>query len=172
MALVKGKAKVTRNASNTKGVEAFLAKFKNSSVTVGVHNDAGQYPGANAPTVAQVAFWNEFGTVKMPERSFLRSTMQEQARFIQSLLKEQVEKCMQQDITAEKALKVVGFNVQALVQKKIESNVPPELSPSYLAQKKRKFLPERTLIATRLLLRSVTFRVNMGAGSVKKSGEP
>ena len=58
---------------NGKALDDIVRRLKDRAVTVGVHADAGSYPSGES--VADVAAWNEYGTERIPERSFLRATM-------------------------------------------------------------------------------------------------
>lgn len=50
-----------------------------SRVLVGVLSGTGEHPNADhGQTVAEIAFWNEFGTSRIPPRPFLRRTLREQ----------------------------------------------------------------------------------------------
>lgn len=138
-----------------------LEGFDKAYVTVGVHEDAGSYPGGS-PTVAEVALWNEFGTRYIPERSFLRSTIDENSALIDRWREEAISKIIAGKWSVEKALEALGFRVQVLVQNKIRSNVPPPNAPATVAQKAKYGVPPQTLINTGLMLRSVAYRVVLG----------
>ncbi len=69
----------------------------------------------------------------------------------------------------KKALDMIGFNLQVLIQNKIKSNIPPEYGSGKKPndgetiqqrqeQKRRRGYPPRTLIETGLMLQSLTFR--------------
>ena len=66
-------------STNGKGLEDYISKLKKmqkDAVTVGIHKSAGNHDNSDL-TVAEVAAYNEFGTERSPERSFMRSTMRE-----------------------------------------------------------------------------------------------
>ncbi len=130
-----------------------------SYVVIGVNEGAGSYPGPNPPLVAQVALWNEFGTATIPERSFLRSAMDDNATLIEKWRLEVIENIIFKGWTIQKALEAMGFRIQTLIQNKIKSDVPPPNAASTKAAKSRAGVADQTLINTGLLLRSITYKV-------------
>lgn len=140
-------------------------KLKEAYVTVGVHESAGEYTGVkDPPSVAEVAMWNEFGTSRTPERSYLRSTVDENVGRIQDLTAKGYDTVLESFRTGNpresfmKLLKTIGFQVKVLVQNKIKSSVPPALAKGTIEDKERRgsLHPTSTLRDTDLLLRSIT----------------
>jgi hypothetical protein len=141
-----------------------IAKAKRSYVTIGLHEDAGHYTeGANPPTVVEVGLWTEFGTKYSPERSWLRSTIDENGELLNKWRNEMMNNIMTKGWTVEKALEAMGFRIQVLLQNKIKSDVPPRIAPATAAAKVREGLAPVSLINTGLMLRSVTFKVVIAA---------
>ena len=160
------KSKVsTRVRSETIDVKQFLTNLKGakeSFVTIGLHEDAGQYTGAkNNPSVVEVGLWNEFGTEKSPERSFIRSTIDENQSLINNWRDEAINNMIIKGWTLGKALEMMGFRIQVLIQNKIKSNMPPPLAKSTAEAKISHGLAPVTLIDTGLMLRSVTYKVEL-----------
>lgn len=110
-----------------------LKKLNGSYVTVGIHQDAGQYP--DGQDVVQVALCNEFGTDTIPERSFFRSAIDGNQSKINAWQEEALERVLSGQWTAEHALESIGFKIQILIQNKIQSNVPPPNAPSTVRKK-------------------------------------
>lgn len=135
-------------------------------VTVGIHEDAVYPDGTN---VAQVGIWNEFGTDTIPERSFMRSAVNEAESTINTWRAEGLRNVLEKGWTAQKALEMLGFRLQELVRNKIKSNVPPENSARTQARKERLGVPQRTLIETETMLNSVTYRVWLFGAVVAKT---
>ena len=140
-------------------IKAELAKYSEAYVTIGVHEGAGSYK--DGQSVVEVALWNEFGTETIPERSFIRSTMDNQEEKINQLRDHALNQIVAGAFTIEKALEFMGLNIQMLIQNTIKSNMPPPNAPSTLKAKERKGVPARTLIETGLLLRSITYKVHL-----------
>lgn len=154
--------------------EALKKSFKGgteSYVTIGVHEDAGKYTtGSNSPLVVEVALWNEFGTKDIPERSFFRSTIDEQQSRIEAYREQMVGNILSKGWPVQKALEAIGLFVQTLIQNKIRSNVAPVYgtgkgnSPERISQlqaaKIKRTGHTNTLRESELLLRSITFKVH------------
>lgn len=134
-----------------------IVAMRNAYTTVGVHDQAGSYEDGIA--VALVAYFNEFGTENAPERSFLRSTMDENRERIFGWIKEGQARIFAGKSTPEKELRALGFKVSELVKNKIKSNVPPPNAPSTLARKEALGQGTKTLMASKLLLRSIGYEV-------------
>jgi hypothetical protein len=139
-----------------------ISDTKDAYVTIGLHEDAGQYPGENAPSVVEVGLWNEFGTATSPERSWLRSAIDEGQGQINQWRDEAILHIMNDGWTVEKALEMMGFRIQVLIQNKIKSDVPPSLADSTAKAKTASGVAPVTLIDTGLMLRSVTYKVHLG----------
>ena len=149
-----------------------LKKYSKSYVTIGVHDDAGKYPDGT-PEVFEVALWNEFGTKKTPERSFMRSAVDDNEGKINALREEAISNIFTKNWTILQALKFMGENIQLLVQNKIKSNVPPpygtgkgnaspeEIEARQRAKAKKTGGQVNTLIESGLMLRSITYKVHL-----------
>lgn len=156
------KAKVVVQEKNSDLMRRLLRempKLKKAHVTVGFHDDAGEYDGGE-PSVVEVALWNEFGTKNVPARSFIRSTIEESIDKINHWREEALVSIIENGVPVEKALEAIGMRIQVLIQNKIKSNVPPPNAESTREAKRREGVPDRTLINTGLMLRSVTYRVS------------
>lgn len=147
------------DSTNYKALMSRLKGLKKCYVTIGFHDDAGEYD--DGTSVVEVALWNEFGTDKTPSRSFIRSTIDENMSKINKWREEALENIIYKGWSAQKALEMIGFRIQVLIQNKIKSNVQPANAPSTQAHKAREGVPQRTLIETELMLRSVTYKVVM-----------
>lgn len=159
--MIKSEIKTEDYVSPT--LKAFLNNIKGaktSYVTIGIHNDAGEYE--DGTEVYQVALFNEFGTQTAPERSFMRSAIDENDALINQWREEMVDNILNKDWSIEKALNAIGFRIQQLIQNKIKSNVPPPNEQSTKNQKEREGYADRTLIASGLMLRSVGYKVVLG----------
>lgn len=151
-------------------LEQFLKGTKSAYVTIGIHQDAGEYP--DGPDVVEVALWNEFGTSDVPARSFIRSVV-DSSDFnekVNTWREQAIENVLYKGWSMEKALQSIGEKVKLQIQNKIKSNVPPpygtgkhgksadDIQKAQEAKRRRGF-PVRTLIETSLLLRSVAYKV-------------
>jgi len=100
-------------------------------VQVGVHEDGGK-PGR--PDVAKLAVWHEFGTSKVPERSFLRSTLDENRSKYATLLQAATQKALFGAKTLN-GFKRLGHRIVFDVQRKISRRIPPPNAQSTIDAK-------------------------------------
>lgn len=166
--MIKHKIQTQVVSDQTPKFKEMLKKLQSAYVTIGIHENAGQYE--DGTSVVNVALWNEFGTERIPERSFFRSALTENEGKINQWREEAISNIMEKGWTVKKALDMVGFRVQLLIQNKIKSNVPPPNAPSTIESKQRSGVSPKsgfkpgfesrtgTLIDSGLMLRSVTFR--------------
>lgn len=114
-------------------IMARLASTHSVSVKVGVR--AAETEAAEGGTdLVDIAMFNEFGTSRIPERSFLRSTMDENRAKFGKLL----EGAVIQMIDGTPPLLAygrVGMVATGDVQRKIRNHVPPPNAPSTIAKK-------------------------------------
>jgi hypothetical protein len=128
-------------------------------VTVGVHGGDYTDPnGGGTTSLAMVASVNEFGSKdgRVPERSFLRSTTDEQLPALRALRDQVVGKIVLGQMTPRKGLGIMGAYLAAKVQAKIASGIPPPNAPSTIAAKGS----SRTLINKGQLRQSITYEVH------------
>lgn len=149
----------SRITDKDKGYKRLLARMSSSGkprLTVGVHEDDGFAEHGDGLTVADVAAINEFGLGDTPERSFLRSTVDENEakyrEFERRIGKAVILNKLQ---SAEQGYEQLGALVVGDVQRKISSGVPPENAPSTVARKGS----STPLIDTGQMRSSVTSRV-------------
>lgn len=111
-------------------------RLKRATVTLGIHGDAGQHEGAGV-TVAQVGAFHEFGTSDVPERSFLRATV-DGDRTIMETAEDAVRAVATGDMSAEKAANRVGVVGVGAIKRRIQSRIPPPLSEATVARRQAK----------------------------------
>lgn len=176
---VKGQEKVNR-------LMEIIRKHPKASVDIGFFEGAGSYQGKNAPSVVEVALWNEYGTATSPARAFMGPAVDDNTALINRWREEAIEKIFEHGWSVEKALEMIGFRMKTLIENKIKSNVPPPNAPSTIAAKQGAgLLPKtvkirntkisgesartvlslrgktNTLIDSGTMLRSVTYKVNL-----------
>ena len=135
-------------------------KIKRPHVAVGFQGESGgaRHPEGDGATVADVATFNEFGTKDIPERSFIRSTMDEEKPELLRLNKRLFRLMSAGKMTTERALNILGLKIKALIQKKITDLKDPPNHPKTIARKKS----SNPLIDTGTMRQSVTFKVKRG----------
>lgn len=125
------------------------------SVLVGVPGTAEEYKdGANQVLVASV---NEFGSDdgRIPERSFLRSTVDEKSNDYAALLAKLVGQVVDGKITPTQALDRLGLTVERDVKRKIVEIKEPPNAASTIRMKKS----SNPLVDTGQLRQSITYEI-------------
>jgi hypothetical protein len=106
-----------------------------AKVKVGVLIGTGEHPNATrGQTIIEIAFWNEFGAPNadppIKERSFLRSTMNENRKKYFALQAKLITALMKGMISREQAVAIMGMQMQSDVQNKIRALRTPPNAPS------------------------------------------
>ena len=177
--MIRPKVQLKGNFKATAALRAAFAKAKGSHVDVGVQKDAGSYGPTkkqpNPPTVAQVALWMEYGTRYAPARPFLNPAVDDGHDILAKAMAEGLVGIGLHGWSVEKGLSRIGMSALVLVQNRLLSNVGPALTgtwdpPSgYLGYKRAQGMGQRTLVATGLLYRSLTFKVQLAQGQQGES---
>jgi len=154
---------ITRDKGFKKAMETFRVVAEKPYVQVGVMESAGEHKGPDneeSLTVVEVATFHEFGTETVPERSFIRSTVDENFDSYVEKTKILQEKVILQAFDVKKALSVLGELIQSDIVKKIDSGIDPELADS---TKKSKIVNGKSgntpLVDTGQLKKSVRYKV-------------
>jgi phage gpG-like protein len=141
-----------------------LGELRDISVSVGVRG--GQLEGGavlvdgdDEEDIVEIAAVHEFGSRdgRIPERSFLRSTADENVRKYERLLEKATERVVSGG-APELAFGMVGAIATGDVQRKIAAGVPPPLAPVTVKRKGS----STPLIDTGRLRQSIDFVVEVG----------
>lgn len=146
-----------------KNIKREVAKMNDAAVRVGILQDAGKAmerteTGQTVPsdaTVAEVAFFNEFGTKTSPERSFIRSTADENRALFSKFIKQQMHEVFAGTRTVQAALERTGLLAQGKVRKKMRDLKAPPNAPATIEAKGS----SNPLIDTSHMLKKVDFEV-------------
>lgn len=145
-----------------KGMDELVTSMKANSgrttVFVGFLRSSGTHKGGEGMNVASVAHQNEFGTEKIPERSFMRSAMNENRKKIKKMCLALAKKVLHGEMDEHKALSVLGLFLQNKFRSKIQEGIPPPNAPSTIAAKGS----DHTLIDSGQMRDSVDFEVVKG----------
>lgn len=125
-----------------------FAALDGLGVTIGVHAEDGS-------ELAIIAASQEFGTDTIPERSFLRATLDEQDAAYREATADAIRGVLDGKRSAKVALERLGLRVVRDVQGRIRAGIDPALAPSTIAKKGS----SKPLIDTGRLLRSITYQV-------------
>jgi len=147
-------SKFTRKKING-GVEGVKDRLKiPGTVDVGII-DAGEHPSGDI-TVAGIGFAHEYGTATLPERSFMRSTIQGKKKNIIALQKKLLGQIVKGNMKVETGLGLLGEFMSDLITKKIVSISDPPNTPETIARKGS----SNPLIDTGQMKNSITYEVN------------
>ena len=137
-------------------MDQILKRLQDSSITVGLHKDAGSYD--NGASVVDVGMWNEFGTPDIPERSFLRSTIAENRAKYQREFQKAYLEAIRGGMNLRAAAGFIGNVARDDIKNKIESISSPGNAPSTIAKKGF----DNPLIETRKLWGSIKWKYFYG----------
>lgn len=122
-----------------------------------------QHEGSDV-TVILIAVVHEFGSPArgIPERSHMRSSFDENKGKLSSFSKRVAESILDGNIDLKQGLSQIGLYMENNHKEKLQSSIPPELSPSTKAARRAKGDQNpKTLIDTAQLLNSSTHKVKM-----------
>ena len=128
-----------------------------TDILVGVPKDAQPYP-EDGTSVAMVAAAHEFGNSQVPERSFLRSTFDEQQKKYIGMASKLFKKVVDGKMTTLKIANLIGSEAQDDVIDKINSIKTPPNSAATIARKGE----DNPLVDTGHLKKSIRYEVETG----------
>ena len=135
-------------------MESVAGLSEPTSIAVGVlERDAQTEDGA--VTVLDVGTWNEFGTVGIPSRSFIRDWVDGNRKRAQGILKKLLQRVIAGELTEDAALEQFGAWAKGEIQTRIARGVPP---PNAASTVKRKG-SSTPLIDTGILRSSIDYEV-------------
>lgn len=143
-----------------KELENRLKHLNEAYVTIGIHQGAGKYE--DGTSVLEVALWNEFGTRTAPERSFIRSAIDQNPDLIAKWQIYAMQKVVDGEWTAYQGLDYIGVNLRELIKSRITGyDIEPADSWATVQAKRSKGVtpPDMPLYETGLLLRSIERKV-------------
>lgn len=123
-------------------------------------------------TLAMVAWWQEFGTrtkdggEHVPERSFIRSTHDEQLRKIKLIKTQLVLKMLDGDMRVKEALTILGEHMKSRIQDKIITLSTPPNDPATIKRKGS----SNPLVDIAQLLQSITYDIKVPKAPVLPKG--
>lgn len=92
-------------------------RSKPASVKVGVLRGAGEHNNSNTgATVAEIAWWQEFGTKRNPPKPFLRPTLKTNEQKYRDLMKRLIKEMLWGKMKADRAQGLIGLQVQRDIQ--------------------------------------------------------
>ncbi len=134
-----------------------LDKLQDLLVKVGFQREQ-KYPDGTSLT--DVAAWNEFGTVNMPSRPFMRDSVDENEEKIVAFMQAQVVDIIKNRKTAEQAFEAIGTFQKGLVQETITNGNFEPNRPATIRKKGSR----HPLIDTGEMRNSVNFVIGKKGG--------
>lgn len=127
-------------------IQRKLRQLESKKVDVGLQGDAGS-------DIVNRAFFNEFGTQDIPERSFLRSTLTEKTNEIKNQAENLVQNLGTTDV--EQGLGRIGLYLETEIKKKVTNGNFTPNAPSTIKQKGS----SKPLIDSGQMLNSIRFEI-------------
>lgn len=126
---------------------------KHANLAVGFFESAKYDDGTQVAQVAQVAFWQEYGTIKIPPRPFFRNAITKNAKKWVDTLETALKST---DGNFKKAFGILGEVAVGDIKTSITNLGSPPNAPSTIKSKKS----SNPLIDTGLMRNSVTYEVS------------
>lgn len=136
-----------------------VKKMKNSYVKIGVLSGAGVYEASKGErkNLADVATWNEFGTLKIPSRPFMRDAFDQNVAKLRTFISKQQEAIYAGKSTTKNSLELLGIWFKDKIQDTIEKGNFAQNSEFTKAQKGS----DKPLIDTGRLKNSIQHEVKV-----------
>lgn len=134
-----------------------LQKLQKTKIKVGVFSDATNSKGKNTQYVADYAIANEYGRGNIPERSFVRSTIDEKQEKWCKLMQTTIDHITKiNNNKLDSDLYKIGEIARSDIICKIDSNINPPNAPATI---KRKGSKNKTLIDNGILRASIAAKI-------------
>ncbi|MDC9606857.1 hypothetical protein [Xenorhabdus griffiniae] len=144
------------NGAALKSLEAKLRELSPFRVYVGVPASKNQRDDETGISNAEIAAAQEFGVPGyIPERSFLRSTVDENKEKAAKLLANSIRETLLTDGDKTAPFALVGEKMAGEVKRKIQAGIEPALNPKTVKRKGS----SKPLIDTGQLVQSITYEV-------------
>lgn len=111
-----------------------MKQMAGSYTKVGVQENSKAQDGVSDLVV--IAASNEFGTEDIPERSFVRSTFEENREKLADISAKEADAILTGKKDVKTSLQLMGEYHAAQIQAKIHSHPPPENAPATIKRKK------------------------------------
>jgi hypothetical protein len=124
---------------------------------VGVPQDAIPYP--DGTPVALVGAVHEFGSSNVPERSFIRTAINENLDKYIGMAERGSKKVVEGKLSFEQVANLIGTEAQGDIQDKITEISTPALAASTLRQREKKGSTPNPLVDTGQLRQSIRYEI-------------
>ena len=145
-----------------RGLKKLQRNLKNTGkhfVKVGIFGDSASaaHAGTQKSNV-EIAGFQEFGTSRIPARSFIRATVDAEQNNIKKLQVKLGRNIIKLRTTEPQGLGLIGVFLQGAMQKRIQGGISPALSPKTIQRKGS----SKALIDTGQLVQSIAWSVERG----------
>ncbi len=119
-----------------KGYRAMRARMRELKlgVKVGIYGEEASKPHGKLTNV-EVAAVHEFGSGPIPERSFVRATVDGNRAEIEQIERRVVYGIIQGKVDAQTGLGILGESVVNMMKARIRAHIPPPLKPATIKRK-------------------------------------
>ena len=143
-----------RRTQHGDGLDAIIKRV-NEAASGPTRVRVGFIPGkAEADVVARAKF-NEFGTSRIPERPFMRTSLRLNRDGYRQMKAADAKKVLRGEMLLTTALRRLGWKAKNDIQAVIESSMPPANAPSTVAKKNK----ATTLIDSGEMHRAVDYQI-------------
>lgn len=135
-----------------------LRDIADTKLKVGVTERTGAraHPNSDTKTVGDIAFFNEYGTVTAPARSFIRDWLDGNIDKIAKHIETDTLRVLMTNESMREAMTKRGRRYRKQVIDRIQRHIPPPNAPSTLAQK----VGDTPLINTETLIDAIVYEVS------------
>lgn len=144
-------------------VRRMHALAKGARVSAGIHAQDGNHSHGGALTVLDVATFHEFGTSRVPMRSFVRGWMTIHEKDVHALYLDQLRLYLTGKATPAQVLNRIGLYMSGGMKQRISARIPPPLA-AVTIRKKGSSVP---LVDTGQLRASITYSFRWAGGQAK-----
>lgn len=102
-------------------------------IGVGVFDDSGTY--GDGTSVVEVAMYQEFGTSRIPERSFIRAYIDENEIRIREMMRDSLQAVARGVVSKDTAMRLLGQKIANEMKGRLSAGIPPPNAPSTVKQK-------------------------------------
>lgn len=113
------------------------------------------FPSGSNGGILSRAFWNEFGTVRMPERPFIRNSFRSNRESYRAMMQRAALRIMRGEMTKTVVLSQLGLKAAGDIQRSMPGTPPPN-APSTIRMKGS----STTLVDTGQMRQSVTWKLD------------
>lgn len=134
------KVRIERKTPKNSGIE-LLKQAKGATIKVGILSGTGEHPNAkHGQTIAEIGYWNEFGTERIPPRPFLRTGLMDNITRYRGVLKTVVRNVLLRKMSHDQGMAIIGEMAKVDVQAKIVAIRSPE-NAEFTKEKKKSSNP-------------------------------